>query len=143
MNIVNIKDRMELASKVIESFYGANRKVNRAFFEKESSLTFVALEGDTIVGMVYGYVLDRPDTIKKQLFLYSIDVIDEYRRQGIGSKLLQAFLDSVDPKDVKNTFLIVDQTNEGALEFYKSLGGKTKHMEDDYSIVMIWEDKND
>lgn len=65
-----------------------NRLFNSPFFKSEG--TFVALEGDKVVGFVSSNVRDMDDNNPNASgFINTFIVRKEYRRQGIGGKLLE------------------------------------------------------
>ena len=54
--------------------------------------------------------------------LYAIAVEENFKRTGIGSALLENFMEEAVSLNVRSIFLEVGETNERALAFYKSYG---------------------
>ena len=75
---------------------------------------YVALDGDTVVGLVR-LVGDGFSSI----FVQDLIVLPSYQRQGIGSDLMKEALE--DYKDVYQVQLVAEQT-EKTLGFYRSMG---------------------
>lgn len=74
----------------------------------------VYIKDDKIMGFInYTYIYDRIEII-------NINVKDDYKRQGIGSKLLTEVLNN----KVINFTLEVNKTNLPAITFYKNHGFK-------------------
>jgi len=79
----------------------------------EKFRTFIAVEGETVVGyldVTHCFGENEP---------YDLLVKEEYRRRGWGRKLLAAALTMNEPKDM---MLLVDIDNEPAMRLYGSMG---------------------
>ena len=96
-----------------------------------SLVIYVALDGDTVVGLVR-LVGDGFSSI----FVQDLIVLPSYQRQGIGSALMKEALG--DFKDAYQVQLVTDQT-EKTLGFYRSLGFETLSTYD--CTGMIWVDR--
>ena len=94
-----------------------------AFIDDEHTLTYMALDGEKVVGLVWGYTLQRMDD-NPMMFIYSVDVIESYRKQGIATTLVEKFIDFANEKGYRNTFLITDKDNIAANNLYKKTGGE-------------------
>ena len=70
-------------------------------------------------GMAYGYHLARPDSQADMLLLFSIDVAEAYRRQGIGTALVRAFCE----QSPGTIWTITNASNEAAMRMYRAAGG--------------------
>lgn len=92
---------------------------------------YVALDGDTVVGLVR-LVGDGFSSVLVQ----DLIVLPIYQRQGIGSALMKEALE--DYKDAYQVQLVTDQT-ERTLEFYRSMGFETLSTYD--CTGMIWVNK--
>ena len=96
-----------------------------------SLVIYVALDGDTVVGLVR-LVGDGFSSI----FVQDLIVLPSNQRQGIGSDLMKEALG--DFKDAYQVQLVTEQT-EKTLEFYSSLGFETLSTYD--CTGMIWVDR--
>ena len=80
------------------------------------SLWFVALDGDTVAGYIGSQsVLDEAD-------MMNVAVHPDYRRQGIGQRLVLALSSAVQEKGIKGLMLEVRQSNTCAIALYEKLG---------------------
>lgn len=80
------------------------------------SLWVVAIDGDTVVGYVGSQsVLGEAD-------MMNLAVLPQYRRQGVGSMLVNVLIRKLHSKKVKCLSLEVRASNEGAIALYQSLG---------------------
>lgn len=94
-----------------------------AFIENQNNLALMEVIEDKVVGLVWGYTLERLDD-EPMMFIYSVDVIKEYRQRGIGKKLVKSFVDYANEHGYRNSFLITDKENIPANMLYKSLKGE-------------------
>lgn len=95
------------------------------FGEKSIYRVFVAEEAETneIIGMALYYT--AYSTWKgRMLFLDDLVVTEQYRRFGIGRKLIGAFLKEAEELGVNQVRWQVLDWNTPAIEFYKSLGAE-------------------
>lgn len=135
------KDTIELAIQSAELFCWNNpaETINEDFFSSENNVLIVAVEDDKVVGSIYGYVLERYDTRLKQLFIYSIDIIDGYRQQGIAKLLMNEFLKDINSGNYHNAFVITNEDNIPAMKLYESVGGKRIVADDGIEAMFKWQ----
>ena len=80
------------------------------------SLWLVAMDGDTVAGYIGSQsVLDKAD-------MMNVAVHPNYRRQGIGQKLVLALAEALQQKGIKGLMLEVRQSNDPAISLYEKLG---------------------
>jgi ribosomal protein S18 acetylase RimI-like enzyme len=85
---------------------------------------FVALDGDLVVGMVTGFTHFHPDK-DEEFFVNELGVDDDYRRQGIGERLLRTILTEAKAMGCAQAWLGTEHVNASALALYrKVLTGK-------------------
>jgi ribosomal-protein-alanine N-acetyltransferase len=92
----------------------------RFFTEQKHSITWVAEDKDRIVGFVITQV-------EKRRFghIITIDVLAEYRRQGIGSQLLEQAEKWLESSGAVIIYLETAVNNTLAIRFYEKHGYKT------------------
>ena len=96
-----------------------------------SLVIYVALDGDTVVGLIR-LVGDRFSSVLVQ----DLIVLPIYQRQGIGSSLMKEALE--DYKDAYQVQLVTEQTEKN-VGFYRSLGFEALSTYD--CIGMTWIDR--
>lgn len=142
MKIVKVnKSNLNYATQAAQLFYwknGSGKEINETFFMNEDNIMYVAVVNERVVGMVYGYSLERFDKPKKQLFLYSIDVLEAYRRQNIGKELIHAFLAHMNLTDYQSAFVLTNRDNEAAVNLYKSTGANLVIADEGEHIMFSW-----
>ena len=83
-------------------------------------LHWVAEDGDLVVGDLLCYVERRSTERSRDLLLYEIGVRERYRRQGIGTRLLEAMRKWMEEESVEEVWVLAD--NPEAEKFYASFG---------------------
>lgn len=83
---------------------------------REGNATGPGTQVGPLVGFIAGRIL-RPDAE-----IYKLAVTRDFRRAGIGSLLIQAFVAMAMARGVLDCFLEVRQSNLGAVEFYHRHG---------------------
>lgn len=84
----------------------------------QNSEGYIALDGDTVVGMVCN---DKTDDYRNVMYVSRLVVDEKYRRKGIGKSLMEKVLEE-NEKNGKHTMLGVSSYNEAANKLYQSLG---------------------
>ena len=80
------------------------------------SLWFVALDGDSVAGYIGSQsVLDEAD-------MMNVAVHPDYRRQGIGEKLVLALAQALTEKGIRGLMLEVRESNVPAIALYEKQG---------------------
>ena len=94
----------------------------------ESSVAFVAeLEGK-VLGMLTAQTNISTAEGKKAAVLEDMIIDKNYRKQGIGKKLMQAMELWAKEQGISRLQLLADKTNSPALLYYKKLGWNTTKM---------------
>lgn len=92
-------------------------KLMLALLHLHHDMFYVALANEEVVGYVVG--VKRNDGCGH---IISIAVKPEWRRKGIGSKLMATLLNAFKEKGLKRVLLEVAVSNERAIAFYKHVG---------------------
>jgi GNAT superfamily N-acetyltransferase len=100
----------------------------------ERTIFLVAFDGETPIGFVLVYELPRRHGDASILFVYEIDVREDRRRTGVGTALMGELADLARTRQIPESFVITDESNEVAMAFYASLGGVREHPDD-----VVWE----
>ena len=85
--------------------------------ESDCTLTLVTRDGE---GHILGYI--SASLLPPEAEIYRVATLPEYRRRGIGSLLLTAFIDTCEKADCEHLFLEVRASNTAAKALYFSHG---------------------
>lgn len=80
------------------------------------SLWLVAVEGDTVAGYI------GSQTVLGETDMMNVAVHPDYRRQGIGEKLIQSLVEALKEKESHSLTLEVRASNVPAQKLYEKLG---------------------
>ena len=106
------------------------------FLEDDNHVLVVAEICKKPIGQAVGYVLKRWDAKPSKLFLYSIDVIETHRRQGIGRQLIEAFRQIGRESGCGSTFVPTSEWNIPAVRLYEASDGKRTTASD--AVTFEW-----
>ena len=95
----------------------------KSFLEYPQNLAFIAKFNGEVCVFIYGYSLMALDAAP-QLFIYSVDVFENYQNKGIGSKLFQYVVDYSRLNSFSECFVITDKGNKMACRIYEKAVGK-------------------
>jgi len=98
----------------------------RAYLANERNLLLFAFEGSIALGYLRGTELQQLKSRRKQMFLYEVAVDEAYRRQGVGTALIQALLQDCRERGFEEAFVLTDPSNRAAVELYRSTGALTE-----------------
>ena len=68
------------------------------------------------------------------MFLYSIDVVKNYQRMGVATKLISFLKEEAFVSNCSEIFVLTNNSNEAAMKMYKATGG-IRENEDDVMFV--------
>ena len=93
------------------------------------TLFVVAFDHERPVGFVLAYELLRRHGDPSKLFVYEVDVAEEYRRRGIGTALMRELARLARERGVRHGWVLTNRSNEAAMALYESVGGVRPHEE--------------
>ena len=117
---VSSPENLPLLAAAVRKFRGVDG--GKGYAASSSALAFVATEGPEIAGWCWGYHLPRPDALS-MLYLHDVEVDEPYRRQGVGRRLVEAFMDAGRRAGASKMFLTTSEVNMPARRLYEALGG--------------------
>lgn len=126
------KIHFELSEKEFDSLWNTNwpfEKEGSDWLKKEiagvNNITFVAVENNTIIGYLTAEATNdtRFKNNLKKAEITSLFILEEFRSQNIGSKLINEFFTWAKNNQVKRMLVSTDFTSD-AVYFYKKNGFK-------------------
>ena len=107
----------------IENEHPINKKEYKAMLNNQNKINIAYIIDDEIVGVCLATIKDR---IEKSIYIDDIFVLEEFRHQGVATKLYKQIESIAKDIGAKRIDLTVWQFNKTAMNFYKSLGMKTQ-----------------
>lgn len=109
----------------IENEHPINKKEYKAMLNNQNKINIAYIIDDEIVGVCLATIKDR---IEKSIYIDDIFVLEEFRHQGVATKLYKQIESIAKDIGAKRIDLTVWQFNKTAMNFYKSLGMKTQRI---------------
>jgi aminoglycoside 3-N-acetyltransferase I len=94
----------------------------QALLGRQHFITFVALDGDIVVGGLVAYELQKFEQERKELYIYDLAVSAEHRRKGIATNLIRELQRVAKGRGVYVIFVQADPEDTPAIRLYESLG---------------------
>jgi ribosomal protein S18 acetylase RimI-like enzyme len=101
-----------------------------AFLGDRSCLLLVALVDGEVVGSVNGYALRHPHRPEPQFLLYELDVKPAWRRKGIATRLVDAFVQSAREAGAFEVWVLTNDSNAAAMATYRRCGFVRRNQDD-------------
>jgi len=103
-----------------------HREAVRAYLADERNVFLLASEESKPVGFLRGTALGQLKSARRQMFLYEIGVVREFRRRGIAAELIRWLLRYCRSRGFQEVFVMTDPSNEAAVRLFRSTGGVTE-----------------
>jgi ribosomal protein S18 acetylase RimI-like enzyme len=110
---------------------------NPRFFEDESNILLVAYAGAEPCGFLYGYLLESLRSKQPKVFLYSIDVVEEYRAKGVGTQLIETLKNIAKQRACQEIFVLTNRANLAAMKLYEKTGGAIESSDDVMFVYLL------
>jgi ribosomal protein S18 acetylase RimI-like enzyme len=96
----------------------------------ERTVFLVAFEESEPIGFVLAYELLRRHGEPSRLFVYEVGVEPRARRRGVATELLRELRRIARARGIRHGFVLTNESNEPAMELYRSLGGVRPNSDD-------------
>ena len=114
-------------SKVVET---SGAFLNRRFFQDRNNIMLAAFVGKDLAGYAWAFVLTHPDRRRPAMFLYSLEVLRPFRRQGVGKAIIRKLKERARRNRCFEIFVLTEQKNRAAMALYRTTGGRREHRDD-------------
>ena len=94
------------------------------FLDNPDNALFLAFVDRTAAGFLTAYRLQRLDKQRAEVLLYEIGVQEEFQRQGIGTRLVEAVKEWAGEAGAGEVWVLTYASNAAAMALYKSTGGE-------------------
>ncbi|MBS3167992.1 GNAT family N-acetyltransferase [Candidatus Woesearchaeota archaeon] len=102
-------------NKLKDSYFSKGKFLN--MLNRNKGLCFVAEDNGKIIGSAFA----THDGAFRG-YIQKVAVIEDYRRQGIASKLIEKIIQKLEEIEIPLIFCHAEKTNKASLELFKSLG---------------------
>ena len=92
-----------------------------------------ARSGDAWIGWAVAIAIRRWQ--RDKLFLYEVDVVEGFRRRGVGTSLIEAALAIARERGMALTFVMTNASNEAAMALYRRTGAQRPQGDD---VLLTW-----
>jgi len=93
-----------------------------ALLAKEHVAVLVALARGEVVGGRVAYEFDKFERARREIYIYDLAVLEQYRRQGIATALIGHLRDMAAQRSAWVIFVQADHGDEPAVALYTKLG---------------------
>lgn len=101
----------------------AAREPQTALLGDERTVFLVALDGERILGYVFGYELPRRHGDPSIFFVYEIEVEAACRREGVATRLMNELRRICRERGIGEGFVLTEPDNVAANALYAAAGG--------------------
>jgi GNAT superfamily N-acetyltransferase len=98
------------------------REVERFFADPDNLLLLARCDGRWC-GRLYGYRLQRLDQLRAGVLIYEVDVVEAFRRRGVGRAMVEASKVWAAEVGAFEVWVLTEQSNAPAKALYRSAGG--------------------
>lgn len=109
----------------------------KEFLANPANYLIVAEVDNQLAGFLLAQVLPRLKQSSYKMFIYEIEVDRAHQRKGIGSALIQFIREIARRQKMMKGFVFTNHSNKGAVEFYKSTGGRIANGDD---LMFVYEE---
>lgn len=96
----------------------------RAWLEKPHVIALVSLEGESVVGGLVAYELEKFEQDRREIYIYDLAVAEAHRRKGIATSLINELKRIAKERDAYVIYVQADHGDDPAIRLYESLGTK-------------------
>ena len=105
-------------------------KPNAGFFKDPKNVLLVSYTDEQLSGFLWAHILDSPHSPNPKLLLYSIDVLEPFRRRGIATRLIQYLKEIARTYKCRGMFVPTSKSNLAAVALYQTTGGIAENDDD-------------
>jgi ribosomal protein S18 acetylase RimI-like enzyme len=87
-----------------------------SYLKRNPSMSFVALSGRKVIGVILGGHDGRRG------YIHHLAVNEPYRRQGVGTQLVEICLGALEGAGIQKCHLLIFHENEGGIAFWEAGG---------------------
>jgi aminoglycoside 3-N-acetyltransferase I len=133
------RDAMVLFGRVFEdadSYQGAppSDAYVRGYLGNPGNILLVATEGDAVIGALAGYVLQKFEQARSEIYIYDLAVNEAHRRKGIATALIERLKLVAGERGAWVIYVQADYGDDPAINLYTKLGTREDVMHFDIPL---------
>jgi aminoglycoside 3-N-acetyltransferase I len=101
---------------------------------KPHFIALAALVGDTVVGALAAYVLEKFEQARSEIYIYDLAVAEAHRRQGVATALIRELQRIGRERGAYVIFVQADYGDDPAIRLYQSLGTREEVLHFDLPV---------
>jgi ribosomal protein S18 acetylase RimI-like enzyme len=101
----------------------------KLFFLHFEGTSFVAEEGEDLVGFLIGFLSQTADN---EAYIHFVGVAPEHRGEGLGRTLYERFFDEVRAQGRTSVRCVTSPVNQESVAFHEALGFEVDRLVEDY-----------
>jgi aminoglycoside 3-N-acetyltransferase I len=94
----------------------------KSLLEKNHIIALAAQDGDSVVGGLVAYVLEKFEQERKEIYIYDLAVSQNHRRRGVATELILLLKRIGKERGAYVIFVQADKVDTPAIKLYESLG---------------------
>lgn len=105
-----------------------------SLLSSEEFIALIALDQDKLVGGLAAYELKKFEQMRSEIYIYDLAVYQEFRRQGVATKLIQYLQKLAADKGAWVIFVQADDGDTAAMRLYHKLGTQERVLHYDIDV---------
>ena len=101
---------------------------------KPHFIALVAIKGETVVGGIAAYELEKFEQERREIYIYDLAVLEGHRRKGIATGMIDELRNIAAERNVYVIFVQADLVDGPAIALYESLGTKETALHFDIEV---------
>jgi aminoglycoside 3-N-acetyltransferase I len=122
-SLSQLRELISVFSLAFEMEYSVDDTYLENLLQNKDAIILGVLLENKVVGGLVAFEM-TPIHGAKELYIYDIAIHPEHQRQGLGKQLIKQLKDTAKSNGVKTIFVEAESEDEGAVAFYRALGGE-------------------
>ena len=101
---------------------------------KDHVFALVALDGETVVGGLVAYELEKFEQARSEVYIYDLAVAETHRRRGIATALIRRLGELAKERGAWVMFVQADYVDPPAVALYETLGTREEVLHFDIGV---------
>jgi aminoglycoside 3-N-acetyltransferase I len=106
----------------------------QALLANDHVIAVVALAGETIIGGLVAYELEKFERARRELYIYDLAVSAEHRRRGIASSLIEHLREIAARRGAGVIYVQADYGDDPAIALYEKFGTREEVLHFDIEV---------